>query len=67
MGVKKGDVVSIQVDPDLQESHRFRVLAATKYGYRGTWVDGPLAGREALLERSIVVHRGRLPVQVSEK
>jgi len=67
MGIKKGDVVAIQVDQDQPESHRFRVVAATKHGYRGTWIDGPLAGRDALLERSIVVHRGRLPVQVSEK
>lgn len=62
MSVKKGDVVRIQWEPG--ESYQLRVTGMAKYGFRGTWLDGPLVGRDALVERSVVVHRGRLPVQV---
>lgn len=62
MSIKKGDVVQVQFGGE--GSYQFRISAATKVGFRGTWIDGPLAGKSAHVERSIVVHRGRLPVQV---
>ena len=56
MSVQKGDVVRIQWDCG---AYRARILATTKQGFRAVWLDGPLEGRRALIERSIVVHRGR--------
>lgn len=56
MSVKKGDVVRIRWDSG---TYQARIKATTRQGFRVTWLDGPLVGRDALIERSIVVHRGR--------
>lgn len=54
--MKKGDIVSLELEG---RKCKARIIAATKMGFRVIWQTGFLKGREALIARELLVHRGR--------
>ena len=54
--MKKGDVVTIEL---FGKPCKARITATTQRGFRVVWLTGFLKTKAALIDRELLVHRGR--------